>query len=162
MKTTARQSQQASIENDPRWTLLSARKKDIDGTFYYSVKTTGVYCRPSCAARLPRPENVQFYSTCSDAETAGFRPCKRCHPDLKSLADVHTETVANICKFIDESESQPSLNELADRAGMSIYHFHRTFKLVTGLTPKAYGAASVQKRIRIALSENESVTRSHI
>ena len=71
----------AATESDPRWAAVVARNCEADGSFYYSVKTTGVYCRPSCAARLPRPENVRFYATCEDAERAGFRPCKRCRPN---------------------------------------------------------------------------------
>src|ERR1700755_2460025 len=70
--------------NDPRWLAVVKRQETADGTFYYAVKTTGVYCRPSCAARLARPENVQFHRTCKDAENAGFRPCKRCKPDQAS------------------------------------------------------------------------------
>jgi AraC family transcriptional regulator of adaptative response/methylated-DNA-[protein]-cysteine methyltransferase len=68
-------------EQDPRWAAVAARDRAADGTFYYSVKTTGVYCRPSCAGRLPNPKNVRFHRTRADAERAGFRACKRCKPD---------------------------------------------------------------------------------
>lgn len=79
----------AETVNDPRWASVVARNPEADGTFYYSVKTTGVYCRPSCAAWLARPENVRFHTTCEDAEKAGFRPCKRCKPNQPSLKEAH-------------------------------------------------------------------------
>ena len=91
MNMTAKNAQRAATaENDPRWASVVARDPGADGTFYYSVKTTGVYCRPSCAARLARPENIRFHTTCADAEQAGFRPCKRCKPDQPSLAWIPT------------------------------------------------------------------------
>src|SRR5712671_7474966 len=99
--------------NDPRWLSVVERNKTADGTFYYSVRTTGVYCRPSCAARLARPENVQFHPTCEDAEKAGFRPCKRCKPDQASPVEQHTEKIASACRLIESSETPPSLELLA-------------------------------------------------
>jgi len=123
-------------ENDPRWALVVSRDPKADGKFYYSVKTTGVYCRPSCAARLTRPENVQFHTTRKEAEYAGFRPCKRCKPDQPSLVEQHAARVAAVCRLIENSGSVPSLDELAAHAGLSTYYFHRVFKAVTGLTPK--------------------------
>src|SRR6266566_6675649 len=90
--------------NDPRWLSVVERNKTADGTFYYSVGTTGVYCRPSCAARLARPENVRFHATCKEAEEAGFRPCKRCKPNQSSLVGQHAARVAEACRFIETSE----------------------------------------------------------
>jgi AraC family transcriptional regulator, regulatory protein of adaptative response / methylated-DNA-[protein]-cysteine methyltransferase len=155
---TKKQTLTSSNEFDARYQEVLARNKDFDGKFYYSVKTTGVYCRPSCAARPARPENIAFYESCEGAELAGFRACKRCRPDKKALAEMHIDTVSNACKFIENCETLPSLKDLAERAGMSIYHFHRTFKLVTGLTPKAYGSAKRAERVRTELEQNESVT----
>ena len=103
--------------NDPRWGLVVARDAAADGTFYYSVKTTGVYCRPSCAARLARPENVSFHTTCEDAEQAGLRPCKRCKPNQPSIAREHAAKVTEACRIIEESETVPALQELANRVG---------------------------------------------
>jgi AraC family transcriptional regulator, regulatory protein of adaptative response / methylated-DNA-[protein]-cysteine methyltransferase len=80
-----------AIENDPRWAQIRARDKSQTSIFYYSVSTTGVYCKPSCAARLARPEHVAFYSSCEDAERAGFRSCKRCKPGQPDLAETHTK-----------------------------------------------------------------------
>src|SRR5437016_1586733 len=121
----------AATLNDPRWAAVLARRPEADGTFYYSVKTTGVYCRPSCAARLARPENVRFHATCEDAEKAGFRPCKRCKPNQPSLVEQYTTKVTEACRIIEASETAPGLGALATRVGVSRYHFHRMFKQVT-------------------------------
>jgi AraC family transcriptional regulator of adaptative response/methylated-DNA-[protein]-cysteine methyltransferase len=85
--------------NDPRWAAVVARDPDADGKFFYSVRTTAVYCRPSCAARVARPENVAFYLTTADAERAGFRPCKRCKPDQVSLTDQRAREITELCRF---------------------------------------------------------------
>jgi AraC family transcriptional regulator of adaptative response/methylated-DNA-[protein]-cysteine methyltransferase len=148
----------AATMNDPRWAAVLARDPAADGRFVYSVKTTGVFCRPSCAARTARPENVQFHATCADAARAGFRPCKRCKPGQPSLVEQHVATVAEICKFIEETETVPSLKELAERAGLSVYHFHRVFKAATGVTPKAYAAAHRAQRVRSELERSATVT----
>lgn len=144
--------------NDARWASVVTRDASADGQFYYSVKTTGVYCRPSCAARPPRVENVQFHETRDEAEKAGFRPCRRCKPDQPALIDRHTAMIASVCRLIEKSESPPSLNELAVYAGLSTCYFHRVFKTVTGLTPKAYAAALQARRVRRELESNNSVT----
>src|SRR5512145_1496039 len=88
------------VANDPRWASIVAKSVGADGSFYYSVRTTGVYCRPSCPARRARPENVQFHATREDAERAGFRPCRRCRPDQPSLAERQAAKVANACRRI--------------------------------------------------------------
>ncbi len=144
--------------NDPRWAAVVARDAAADGTFFYSVETTGVYCRPSCAARLARPENVRFHATCADAERAGFRPCKRCKPNELPLGEQHAAQVAEICRLIENAEKVPSLAELASHAGLSTYHFHRVFKAVTGVTPRAYAAALRAKRVRNELDRSDTVT----
>jgi len=137
-----------------------ARDGQQDGKFFYSVKTTGVYCRPSCPARTARPENVAFHLTAAGAERAGFRPCKRCKPDQPSLAEQHVAKVAEVCRLIEEAEVLPTLDDLAARARMSAYHFHRIFKEVTGLTPKTYAAAHRAKRVRQALGQSDTVTEA--
>src|SRR5512147_2681806 len=130
-----------SARQDSRWAAVVARDRAFDGKFYYSVNTTGVYCRPSCAARLAKPENVRFHATREDAERAGFRPCKRCKPDQPALIEQHAAKVAQICRCIATADQIPSLRELASAAGLSPYHFHRVFKAVTGVTPRAYAMA---------------------
>ena len=159
MRTSARtQALAAATADDPRWAAVVARDAAADGTFFYSVRTTGVYCRPSCAARQARPENVRFHATRADAERAGFRPCKRCKPDRPSLAEQHAAMVTQACRLIETSPAVPSLEELARRAGMSPFHFHRVFKAITGLTPRAYAAARRGARVRRELGRTASVT----
>jgi AraC family transcriptional regulator, regulatory protein of adaptative response / methylated-DNA-[protein]-cysteine methyltransferase len=148
----------ASTLSDPRWTMVKARDRDADGQFLYSVRTTGVYCRPSCAARPARPENVQFHLTPSAAEQAGFRPCKRCKPNQAPSAVQHAAQIAALCRWIEQAEAPPSLAALAKHAGLSPYHLHRRFKAVTGLTPKAYSSAHRAKQVRKALDQGRTVT----
>jgi AraC family transcriptional regulator of adaptative response/methylated-DNA-[protein]-cysteine methyltransferase len=149
-----------STQKDPRWKLLVEHDPAAAGKFYYSVKTTGIYCRPSCAARLPRPENIQFHESCLEAELAGFRPCKRCRPNRSSLSVEHATKIAAACRLIEASEDLPSLARLASHAKLSPYHFHRIFKSITGLTPKAYGAAHRAKHVREELEGSRSVTEA--
>ncbi len=147
---------------DPRWDAVAARDRSFDGKFYYSVKTTGVYCRPSCAARLAKPENVRFHATREDAERAGFRPCKRCKPDRPALLEQHAAKVAQICRRIATADEIPSLRELASAAGLSPYHFHRVFKAVTGVTPKAYAMAHRAERVRDLLARPDTTVTEAI
>lgn len=148
----------AATEADPRWAAVLARDAAADGRFFYSVRTTGVYCRPSCMARSARPENVAFHDTAADAERAGFRPCRRCRPDQPPLAAQHAATVAGLCRLMDSADTVPSLAELARHAGMSRFHLHRIFKTVTGLTPRAYANAARARRMRSDLPGAASVT----
>ncbi|ABC32238.1 Adenosine deaminase [Hahella chejuensis KCTC 2396] len=158
MNASSKPTQTDATMNDPRWRALQERDTRADGSFYYSVKTTGVYCRPSCAARTPRPENVRFYDSIEDAEQAGFRPCRRCRPDAPSLAARQAEKIATACRLIAGSETFPSLDELAQCAGMSKFHFHRVFKQITGLTPRSYAAAQRKQRLDGALQRSDTVT----
>ncbi len=150
----------AAAIDDPRWAAVVARDPAADGTFFYSVKTTGVYCRPSCGARLARPENVRFHTTCAEAEQAGFRPCKRCRPDQPPLVEQHAAKVAELCRLIEKADQIPSLDELAKHAGLSPHHLHRVFKAATGLTPKAYAAAHRAQRVRQQLDHSDTVTEA--
>ncbi len=143
--------------DDERWAAVAGRDRDAAGAFFYSVATTGVYCRPGCPARRPRRENVRFHRTRAEAERAGFRPCARCRPDLPPLAERHAGAVAKACRLvesaIDSAEEPPGLDALAAAAGLSRFHFHRVFKAATGITPKAYAAAHRARRVRDALNE---------
>jgi AraC family transcriptional regulator of adaptative response/methylated-DNA-[protein]-cysteine methyltransferase len=143
---------------DDRWAAVKARDSAADGRFYYAVKTTGIYCKPSCGARTPLLVNVEFYDTAAAAEHAGFRACKRCKPDQRPLHEQHADTITQICRFIEQADALPSLAELAKRAGLSLYHFHRIFKSITGLTPKAYALAHRARRIRKELERGAMVT----
>jgi AraC family transcriptional regulator of adaptative response/methylated-DNA-[protein]-cysteine methyltransferase len=147
-----------SIESDPRWAALVARSAEADGTFFYSVRTTGVYCRPSCRSRRPRPENVRFHRTREDAERAGFRPCKRCKPGQPTLLEQHAAKVTEACRLIESAPTMPSLETLAAGAGVSTFYFHRMFKAITGLTPKGYASAHRGERVRRELGRSRTVT----
>jgi len=152
------QANASQTERDPRWRAVQARDARADGEFWYSVATTGVYCRPSCGSRTPRPENVRFHSSRADAERAGFRPCKRCKPDQAALSEQHAALVTAACRWIEAEDTAPTLSALARDAGMSPFHFHRVFKSVTGLTPKQYADAHRHRRVRSELQRAGSVT----
>jgi AraC family transcriptional regulator of adaptative response/methylated-DNA-[protein]-cysteine methyltransferase len=143
-----------------RWEAVVRRDHAADSAFYYAVRTTGIYCRPSCAARLARREHVSFHATCEEAEQAGFRPCKRCRPHQPGLAAQHAAAVAKACDLIAAAEDMPNLTALAAATGMSRYHFHRTFKTLTGVTPKAYAAAHRAQRVRDELCRTATVTEA--
>ena len=140
------------------WRAVQTRDRRFDGTFYYSVSTTGVYCRPSCPSRLAKRENVRFHATPGAAEAAGYRACKRCQPNDLSLHDVSVRKIAAACRTIETSECAPTLASLADAAGLSHFHFHRLFKSIVGVTPKAYAAAHRQRHVRDTLQHSRSVT----
>ncbi|MBK6961810.1 MAG: bifunctional DNA-binding transcriptional regulator/O6-methylguanine-DNA methyltransferase Ada [Gammaproteobacteria bacterium] len=146
--------------NDPRWAVVIARDPAADGKFFYSVKTTGVYCRPSCAARRARPENVRFHHTAEDAQRAGFRACQRCKPDQAPLAVRHAALVTELCRIIERAEQTPSLDRLAIHAGLSRFHVQRIFKAVAGVTPRAYAQAHRAERVRAALDRDATVTEA--
>jgi AraC family transcriptional regulator of adaptative response/methylated-DNA-[protein]-cysteine methyltransferase len=144
--------QESCASLDPRWAAVMARDHRADGAFFYSVETTGVYCRPSCGSRVPNPKNVRFHETAADAARAGFRPCRRCRPDQPPLEQRHAARVADACRMIETAEEMPTLTALANGADLSPYHFHRVFKATTGVTPKAYAAAHRAKRVRDQLA----------
>jgi AraC family transcriptional regulator, regulatory protein of adaptative response / methylated-DNA-[protein]-cysteine methyltransferase len=146
--------------DEERWGAVARRDRSADGGFYYSVRTTGVYCRPSCPSRLALRENIRFHSSCEEAERAGFRPCKRCRPNEAGLAEQRTAAVTKACRLIETAEEMPTLEALAESAGMSRFHFHRVFKSVAGVTPKAYAAAHRAQRVREELSRSNTVTEA--
>ncbi len=154
------QRNELPTEQDPRWAAVVARDSAADGKFYYSVRTTGVYCRPSCAARLANPRNVRFHLSCTEAERAGFRACMRCKLGQPSLEEQHAAMVARACQLIEEAEEAPSLANLAAAAGLSPFHFHRVFKAVAGVTPRDYAAARRAERVRDELKARETVTEA--
>ena len=144
--------------DEARWQAIVNRERGTASEFFYSVATTGIYCRPGCPARRPRREHVGFHDSREEAEDAGFRPCRRCRPDEPSLAERHAGAVAAACRLIETAETMPRLDELATAAGMSRYHFHRVFKAATGCTPRAYAAARRADRVRESLRGSGTVT----
>jgi AraC family transcriptional regulator, regulatory protein of adaptative response / methylated-DNA-[protein]-cysteine methyltransferase len=149
-----------AVELDPRWVHVIARDASADGTFWYSVETTGVYCRPSCPSRTANPKNVHFHGTIAEAEAAGFRACKRCKPNQASFAVQNAETIARACRLIEQAEEIPPLAELAQAAGLSPGYFHRMFKMVTGVTPKDYAVAHRADKVRAKLGRSSTVTEA--
>ena len=144
-----------ATEADLRWRAVLNRDASADGEFVYAVRTTGIYCRPSCPSRRAKPQNVTFFAACEDAEVAGYRACRRCAPNALSLREKNAAAVAQACRLIEQSETLPKLDDLAASVDMSPFHFHRQFKAMTGLTPKTYGAAQRAKRIRDELTDKE-------
>ena len=146
-----------AIPIDTRMQTIRDRDAHADGRFVYAVVTTGVFCRPSCGARTPKPENIRFYAGPEDARAAGFRPCLRCKPE-QPLGRARAGMIAAACRQIETAESEPTLEQLAGQAGLSPFHFHRVFKAATGLTPKAYAKANRARRVREELSGEGRVT----
>jgi len=146
--------------DDQRWDAVCTRDRSADGAFYYAVRTTGIYCRPSCASRTPRRDNVEFHASPAAAEAAGFRPCKRCKPNAQGVVERQAAVVASACRMIEQAEELPSLDALARAAGLSPFHFHRVFKAVAGVTPKAFADAHRGGRVRDELKRADTVTEA--
>jgi AraC family transcriptional regulator of adaptative response/methylated-DNA-[protein]-cysteine methyltransferase len=148
----------AAIINDPRWARILARDRTADGAFWYSVATTGVYCRPSCPSRAANPANIALHQSQAAARAAGFRACKRCRPDDLTTDAAIIARIEAACRHIETAAEPPALAQLAATAGLSAFHFHRRFKAITGLTPKAYAAAHRAGRVRTALATGGPIT----
>jgi len=143
-----------------RWAAVEARDRGADGRFVFAVRTTGVYCRPSCPSRRARRENVRFYATCDAAEAAGFRACRRCAPRAASADRALAEAVAAACRRLDAAAAEGrriGLDELARASGYSAAHLHRAFRRSTGLTPRAYAEAARYERLRGELARGRPV-----
>ena len=146
--------------DDPRWTAVVARDSGRDGEFVFAVSTTGVYCRPSCAARRPRRENVQFFAAPEAAERAGYRACLRCRPKAIS-GNAETDSVKTICRFIEQHLDEPvTLGRLAREFRQSPFHLQRRFKAVLGITPRAYADSCRLRALKRNLQAGDSVTRA--
>lgn len=161
-KEVSRAVQRPSAARDPRWTALVNRDASFDGAFVYAVATTGIYCRPGCPSKLAKPENVNFFASCEAAEAAGFRACRRCRPNEASAVARHVTTIAEACRLIEAAEDQPSLDALAETLGLSAFHFHRLFKKLTGVTPKAYATAHRAKSVRERLTADQGTVTEAI
>src|SRR5689334_20452251 len=156
--TTELEGKTAAKAGDPRWARIVARDRMADGQFWYSVATTGVYCRPSCPSRTANPKNVALHDSLAAAKATGFRPCRRCNPDGASLEAQNGALVAKACRLIEQSEEPLSLGDLAAAVELSPSYFHRMFKAVTGLTPKDYMEAHRSNKVREHLAQGQSVT----
>jgi AraC family transcriptional regulator of adaptative response/methylated-DNA-[protein]-cysteine methyltransferase len=150
----------SKILSDPRWAKVQSRDRASDGHFVYAVKTTGVYCRPSCAARPANPENVEIHTTPAEARAKGFRPCRRCKPDGPSRDTENAILIEKACRLIEQSDEIPPLAELAEAVELSPGYFHRIFKAATGLTPSDYAKAKRTERVRGRLIKSASITEA--
>lgn len=137
--------------DEERWRAVRDGDGAADGKFYYVVRTTGIYSRPSCVARLARRENVEFHSTLEEVRARGYRPCRRCHPDEPEQNRYYADTVARACLLMDGALTPPNLDAVARTAGYSRFHFHRMFKSLAGVTPYAYWTAVRARRVRAEL-----------
>src|SRR5262245_3214727 len=128
-----------ALDDDRRWLAVSSRDAGLDGTFYYGVLTTGVFCRPGCPSRRPNRANVRFYTTTDDARADGLRPCLRCRPVGGPGDDPMAERVRRLCQYIETHANSPlTLKEMSRRARLSPAHLQRSFKAVVGVSPKQY------------------------
>ena len=154
MQSTGR----AVTELDPRWPQIVGRDKSADGLFWYSEATTGINCRPSCPSRTAKLQNVTIHNTLASARASGARACRRCSPEGSSMDVENAAIVERGCRTIEAADRVSSLAELAADAELSPGYFHRLFKAITGLTPKAYAVAHRASRVRTSLRSAESVT----
>ncbi|MGQ0601400.1 MAG: bifunctional DNA-binding transcriptional regulator/O6-methylguanine-DNA methyltransferase Ada [Anaerolineales bacterium] len=151
MNTTTDHLWQASLNRDTRY----------DGQFVMAVRTTHIYCKPSCAARMPKRENVEFFNTPEQAEIAGYRACKRCHPDKLSAPEANLELIQHVIRTLEERvDDTPTLAELAAQFHLSPYHLQRTFKRIVGVTPKQYALGLRVQRFKQGLKDGQRVTEA--
>ena len=147
------------MNDQQRWTAVAGRDSRADGTFYYAVTSTGVFCRPSCPSRRPHRDRVRFFATPREAEEAGYRPCLRCHPSLpaqeRRASTAIRRAALHLTAHVDESVS---LAQLAAVTKLSPSHLQREFKRVLGLSPREYHAALRAERFRQTLRTGEDVT----
>jgi len=141
-----------------RWQAIRDRDNRLDGEFVYAVKTTGVFCRPSCPSRQSKRENTIIFSTAAEAGVAGFRACLRCDPTDERAPERTTQLLRGAWQAIEASEQTPTLRELADLTDWSPSHFHRRFKKLMGLTPREYATAIRVRRLKQKLQPGRSVT----
>lgn len=144
--------------DDARWSAVCENSADADGAFYYAVITTGIYCRPSCKSKLPGRDNVAYFTSCDDAEAAGYRACKRCRPTALSEVEEIEKKIIHACRIIEQSETSIKLDELAIQVNLSPYHFHRLFKKIIGITPKQYASRQRSRRFQTNLKTRPSIT----
>ena len=143
---------------DDSWRAVVTRDRQADGRFVYAVRSTGIFCRPSCPSRKPSRDRVRFFDTPADAERAGFRACRRCRPLEIALSDPWIEKVRRACVYLSNVEGHPSLATLADRLGGSPYHLQRNFKRIVGVTPREYAEACRLRAVKGRLKAGGDVT----
>ena len=159
-RKSATAKDRAPANEDVRWDAVLRRDQNRDGEFVYAVKTTGIFCHPSCAARKPNRANVDFFDTAQSAIAAGFRPCKRCRPQKSNSNEDLESVVVRACQMIESQTEIPTLHSLAQSVGLSPHHFHRLFKSALGVTPIEYARAKRAQRLKSSLAKEASITQS--
>jgi AraC family transcriptional regulator, regulatory protein of adaptative response / methylated-DNA-[protein]-cysteine methyltransferase len=149
---------QPPLSDDARWEGVVRKDAALDGTYLFAVKTTGIFCRPSCPSRTPKRDNVQFFDDAGAARAAGFRACLRCAPEGAPKSAQQTQAILQACRVIETSAERVSLSVLSRQVGLSPSHFHRVFKEVTGVTPRDYFKARQIAKIGTSLQTSASVT----
>jgi AraC family transcriptional regulator of adaptative response/methylated-DNA-[protein]-cysteine methyltransferase len=148
------------INDVDRWKAVVDRENSADGCFYYAVKTTGIFCRPSCSSKLPNCENVEYFLSCQEAQASGYRACKKCRPTGTSVKEETEQKIIKACRIIENSNAVPKLVDLAKKVGLSSYHFHRLFRKYVGVTPKQFASIHRSKRLSDSLKSNDSITEA--
>jgi len=147
------------MHEETYWQAVLTRDKHSDGTFVYAVRSTGIYCNPSCAARRPRREQVVFFPQPEAAEQAGYRACRRCRPQEASVYQLQLEVVQHACHYIETHLEGPlTLEALGKEVSVSPYHLQRIFKRIMGITPRQYAQAYRLGQLKQQLKEGETVT----
>ncbi|HKY04071.1 MAG TPA: bifunctional transcriptional activator/DNA repair enzyme AdaA, partial [Blastocatellia bacterium] len=150
-----------AMEQGTRWQAVQAKDARFNGLFVYGVRSTGIYCRPSCPSRRPRREQVEFFHSCEAAEKGGFRECLRCRPRRVEARDPRAEMVLRACRAIEaRGEAGISLDALSEELAVSPHHLHRVFKKITGVTPRQYSAAFRLEGFKARIRNGEGVTRA--
>ena len=151
----------AKEEGASWWRVVQAHDRRFDGHFVYGVRSTGIYCRPSCGSRRPRREQVRFFATAQAAEQAGFRACRRCRPQAAAADDPQRKLVERVCRAIEANPDGPvTLRSLSAAVGASPYHLQRTFKRLMGVTPRQYADARRMEGLKARLRRGEEVTQA--
>ncbi|MDX2160010.1 MAG: bifunctional DNA-binding transcriptional regulator/O6-methylguanine-DNA methyltransferase Ada [bacterium] len=149
------------MNDDQRWQAVTGRDAQADAQFVYAVKTTRIYCRPSCPSRRPHRENVVFYATNAEAENAGYRPCRRCTPHVSARTEPQLDRIVSICRYLETLEGDiPTLQNLSERFALSPFHLQRAFKRIVGVSPRQYADAVRQGRLKAFLKEESTVTEA--
>lgn len=155
----SREIESAIDTQDAFWQAVQTKDARYDGSFVFAVKSTGIYCRPSCPSRLPKRDGVSFFHHPEAAEKAGFRACRRCRPNEALKVDPKVELVERVCRFLDSSQEEtPTLAQMSAEVGVSPFHLQRTFKRLMGISPRQYAAAARIRRFKTGIHEGKSVT----
>ncbi|MGH9915695.1 MAG: bifunctional transcriptional activator/DNA repair enzyme AdaA, partial [Pyrinomonadaceae bacterium] len=141
-----------------RWQIVQTRNPEFDGAFFFAVTSTGIYCKPSCAARRSKRENTIFFATCEKAEEAGFRACLRCHPTIENPRSANIKLIAQACETIERNDGKISLELLAAELKVSASHLQRTFKNALGVSPKEFAAAQRYNNFKKQVRQTDVTT----